>query len=134
MILSDKYSFANMMALSSVELKPILVELRQLIEESISEEQNKLPQVSWVKNVGAQDNKFVAARRLRKAFYNECERIVQQLSDLGHKLIFIDQDWDADYDFSSLSWSTSFRNNPNGLELTFYPKRTELEWRLSSFP
>ena len=133
MEIPDKFSYDNMVNLSSLQLNPLLIELRELIEATISARQEALPQVSQVKNIGARDNKFIAEKALRQAFYDECEQIAHELNRLGHRLLPIDTDLVTDFDFSNISWSNSDRGNPNGLELTFYPKRTELSWCLSAY-
>lgn len=122
-----------MMALSSTELKPLLVELRELVESQIMASQNQLPKDKWTEIIGSNEAVYMANKDKRQSFYDDCERIAKSLNKLSHKLIRLDQDMDMDFDVSSITWSTTFENNPNGLELVFYPKRTELAWSISSF-
>jgi len=85
---------------------------------------------SEIKNVGAIDNKFAADRRKRDAYFKECEAIVEELNELGHQLIPLDND--SDFENTSVSYATDWHDgNSRGLDIEFFPSNQAVSWILT---
>ena len=79
------------------------------------------------------DNRYMLNKNKRDAFYQECEKIAGELNRLGHKLLPLDQDMDMNFEISSITWATTGDDNPKGLDVTFYPKRTIITWSIGAY-
>ncbi|WP_338593091.1 hypothetical protein VXM60_09275 [Shewanella khirikhana] len=125
-------NYQCMIELPSEELRPLLGEIKTIVEGRIKAVLSEFDNMENIKNRGAQDNKYVHDRNKRSAYFATLELIVSELNDLGHQLLPIDYDSDIDFESASVSWATDFMSgNARGLDIEIFPSKTQVLWVLS---
>ena len=132
MEIDNKFSYFNMQKLSVSELQELLGELKQLLEKRISSSIDRITHPKFVKNSGAIDNVRQNDAARRKAYFNECEQIIEQLNQLGHDLKPLDLDSDINFENTGLGYGTSYHDfGAKGLDIEFFPRSTSVMWVVS---
>ncbi|MFV7768774.1 hypothetical protein [Shewanella marisflavi] len=125
-------NYQRMIELPSEELRPLLGEIKTIVEGRIKTVLSDFDDMENIKNRGAQDNKYVHDRNKRSAYFSALDLIVSELNDLGHQLLPIDYDSDIDFESTSVSWATDFMSgNARGLDIEIFPSKTQVLWVLS---
>jgi len=125
-------NYQHMIELPSEELRPLLGEIKTIIERRIKAVLSDFDNMENIKNRGAQDNKYVHDRNRRSAYLSVLDLIVSELNDLGHQLLPIDNNSDIDFESTSVSWATDFMSgNARGLDIEIFPSKTQVLWVLS---
>jgi hypothetical protein len=125
-------NYQRMIELPSEELRPLLGEIKAIVEGRIKAVLSDFDDMENINNRGAQDNKYVYDRNKRSAFFSALDLIVSELNDLGHQLLPIDYDSDIDFESSSVSWATDFiSGNVRGLAIEIFPSKAQVLWVLS---
>lgn len=124
--MKSKFSYQSMKSLSIEEMRNVLHQLKLTIDNRICMAIEGVTNPIFVKNRGAIDKVFLNDKYRREIYFAECEQIVKELNELGHKLVSTEIDSDKDFEYSNLSW-TSFK----GLDLEFFPKSTKVLWVIS---
>jgi len=130
MEITNEYSFHKMMGLTSEELKPVLIELRLVLESRIKRKLAELPDLNKVRNIGAKDNKYLLSRRLHKSFVTECDFLVSKLNKRGHSLSLLDDD--LCFDIYAV-YGCGRGDHCYGLEITFYEEEVTIIWRVDAY-
>lgn len=125
-------NYQRMIELPSEELRPLLGEIKTIVEGRIKAVLSDFDDMENIKNRGAQDNKYVHDRNKRSAYFSALDLIVSELNDLGHQLLPIDYDSDINFESTSVSWATDFMSgNARGLDIEIFPSKTQVLWVLS---
>ncbi|MDR8525158.1 hypothetical protein [Shewanella fidelis] len=125
-------NYQRMIELPSEELRPLLGEIKAIVEGRVKAVLSDFDDMKNIKNRGAQDNKYVHDRNKRSAYFSALDLIVSELNDLGHQLLPIDYDSDIDFESTSVSWATDFMSaNARGLDIEIFPSKTQVLWVLS---
>lgn len=132
MEIDNKFSYLNMQKLSVLELQETLAELKQLLEKRISSSIDQVMHPKFVKNSGTLDSTKQNDAVRRQAYFGECEKIIEELSHLGHDLKPLDLDSDINFENTSLAYGTSYHDfGAKGLDIEFFPKSKAVMWVVS---
>ena len=124
-------NYERMKMLPTEELRRTLLEIQNIIHSRVNSVLQEFRDGTEIENVGAIDNKFVTDRKKREAYFKECEAIVEELNELGHQLLPLDIDNDADFESTSVSWATDWQDgNARGLDIEFFPSNQKVSWIL----
>ena len=86
----------------------------------------------FVKNSGTLDSTKQNDAVRRQAYFGECEKIIEELSHLGHDLKPLDLDSDINFENTSLAYGTSYHDfGAKGLDIEFFPKSKAVMWVVS---
>lgn len=88
-------NYQRMIELPSEELRPLLGEIKAIVEGRIKSVLSDFDDMKNIQNRGPQDNKYVHARNKRSAYFSALDLIVSELNDLGHQLLPIKQQQDS---------------------------------------
>ncbi len=130
--MDEKFSLEQMKISSFENLQSLLSVLKIELEGRIELALTKVTHPNFVKNSGAINAVYVNDKLRREVYLNECESIVSDLNELGHKLQPLDLDSDINFDNTSDSWAVL--NNQGevcGLDIEFFPKEVNVLWVVS---
>ena len=132
MEIDNKFSYLNMQKLSVLELQDSLSELKRLLEKRISSSVDQVTHPKFIKNDGEIDLVRQKDTARRKAYFNECEKIIEELNHLGHDLKPLDLDSDINFENTGVGYGTSYHDlGAKGLDIEFFPKSTSVMWVVS---
>ncbi|NIB41721.1 hypothetical protein HBA55_19100 [Pseudomaricurvus alkylphenolicus] len=129
------FRYQKMLELPSGEIRPLLSEIKSIIETRLKQTLSEFDDTASTPNQGAIDNQFVRDRKKRTAYFDAIEAIAEELNELGHRLLPLDQDNDIDFDSTSVSWATNWMSDsPFGLDLEISPSKAQVLWVVSPNP
>jgi hypothetical protein len=128
----SRHNYQNISDLSSRDIRTVLGEIKLIINARLQRVLSEFKALNEVKNQDEVDNKNMNDSTKRIAYFNAVESIANDLNELGHNLLPIDQDNDIDFESCSISWGTAWMDdNPCGLDLEISPIEVQVLWVMS---